>query len=67
MSNNTLQNINKITGTLATVIGGTGVTYAADAVASGTADTGTLVVSIMTSLTSIIYGVISMFKKKTVE
>ncbi len=64
MSNNTLKNINKVTGTLATVIGGAGASVAYDAVATGSADTATLAVEILTSLTSIIYGLFSMFKRK---
>ncbi len=65
MSNNTLKSINKVTGLLATAIGGTGAAVAGEAIAAGANDTATLAVSILTSLTSIIYGLFSMFKKKS--
>lgn len=64
MSNNTLVSINKVAGLIATAVGGTGVTFASDAIAAGATDTTTLIVSILTSLTSIFYGLFSLFKKK---
>lgn len=64
MSNNTLKSINRVTGAIATAFGGTGASLAGMEIAAGSSDTGTLVVSILTSLTSIIYGLFSMFKKK---
>ena len=67
MANNTLKSINKITGTLATVLGGTGAGVAATEIAAGTSDTGNLVVSILTSVTSIIYGLFGIFGKKNAK
>lgn len=64
MSNYTLKAINKVTGLLATAVGGTGAAVAGDAIAAGATDTVTLTVSILTSLTSIFYGLFSLFKKK---
>ena len=67
MSKNTLVTINKVAGTLATVVGGAGATVAYDTISSGTGDTATLIVEILTSFTSIVYGLFSVFKKKTTE